>query len=402
MNPRLKILYIITQGTWGGAQRYVYDLATAYASEHDVTVAVGEPGGSADLQERLKQHGSVKVVQLTHLVRAISPRDFAAIAELNTLINEVSPNIVHLNSSKAGIIGSLATINHNSPPKTKHLKPNTFSVIYTAHGWVFNEPLYWPLPLIYRSLEKHTARYKDGIITLSEADQAVAKTKLTIPVSKLRLIPLGIDMQTPALSSLAARNELNPYLSSTGKNAKKIIGVIANFYKTKGLDILITALATIKADLADTTVALIGSGPDKNNLHRLATASGLDSIISWCGPIPEAARLLPACQMLIIPSRKEGLPYTLLEAGRAGLPVVATAVGGIPEIVMPGETGWLVPARDPARLAAAIKEALSDQTKAAHFGAALKTKITTDFQLPSSLSSTLTFYQSLRSARQQS
>ena len=103
-----KLLYVITQGQWGGAQKYVYDLSLALREEFEIIVAVGEPNDKPDLQNRLKK-ANLSYIQLRHLRRAISPwHDLLAIFELRGLYRKLKPSIVHLNSSKAGILGSLA------------------------------------------------------------------------------------------------------------------------------------------------------------------------------------------------------------------------------------------------------------------------------------------------------
>src|SRR3989338_4857857 len=120
---KLKILYVITQGEWGGAQRYIFDLATNLADDFDVTVAVGEKQGKTDLQKKLGNWETRKLkttdnknteyriqnIGLKHLKRNISPiHDILAVFELAKLYRNLKPDIVHLNSSKAGILGSLA------------------------------------------------------------------------------------------------------------------------------------------------------------------------------------------------------------------------------------------------------------------------------------------------------
>jgi len=113
--PKLKILYIITQGEWGGAQRYVFDLVNNLADIFDITIAIGEIDGDQALKSKVKsQKSKVKIVELKHLVRNISPvHDVLAIFELKKLYKTLKPDIIHLNSSKAGIIGSLAIICHS-------------------------------------------------------------------------------------------------------------------------------------------------------------------------------------------------------------------------------------------------------------------------------------------------
>ena len=352
MDTKQKILYVITQGEWGGAERYVFDLATNLEANFDVTVAVGEPNGRQDLQNKLDKIGRVHVLQLTHLVRRISPyHDVLAIFELARLYKKLRPDIVHLNSSKTGFIGSLA----------KKLLPAFYSprVIYTVHGWVFNEPLPWLRKKTYFYSEKLTAKLKDGFIALSLFEAEQGKTLLKIPSNKITVIPHGVTKPTAPLSQTEARGELLKKTNLKISEKNIWIGTIANYYKTKGLDILIQALAKKRNALQNVSCLLIGEGPERTKLTQLIAANHLDNLVYLTGSVPEAARFLPAFDLFVLPSRKEGLPYSLLEATTAGVPVVATAVGGVPTIVTDKKTGLLVPPENSPALADAIEYGLS-------------------------------------------
>ena len=124
-----KILYIITQGHWGGAQKYVYNLASALSNSFEVVVAIGEPNNNPDLQRLLKDKG-IEHIQLKHLRRSISPiADLLAIFELKKLYKKIKPNIIHLNSSKASILGSLASYK---------LQATSYSILFTA-GYLMSQ-----------------------------------------------------------------------------------------------------------------------------------------------------------------------------------------------------------------------------------------------------------------------
>src|SRR3989338_11718614 len=128
-----KILYLVTQSDFGGAQRYVYDLATSISNNFSVIIAGGEPGHDGELAKKLAEK-NIRYIHLSHLKRAISPwRDFLAFWQIVKLIKKERPDIIHLNSSKVSILGSLAA-------KIKNLK-SKIKIIYTVHGWVFNEEL---------------------------------------------------------------------------------------------------------------------------------------------------------------------------------------------------------------------------------------------------------------------
>lgn len=356
-----KLLFVITQGEWGGAQRYVCDLATNLAEEFDVTVAMGEPEGRNELQKRLMDITNnlerltrpIEVISLKHLVRRISPyHDLLAIFELARLYKKLKPDIIHLNSSKASIIGSLAT--EILALDFRHLT----TVIYTVHGWVFNEPLSWFHKKLYHFLEKLTARWKDGLILLSEAERRQGAWELGIAERKMTVIPHGVARSELMLTKNEARAELER-LSEQNLTAKKIVGAIANYYPPKGLDVLIDAVALKKNELEKTCFFLIGDGPERENLTAKIISHKLTNVF-LTGTLPNAARLLPAFDLFVLPSRKEGLPYSLLEALAAGVPVVATNVGGVPSIIKNNSMGRLAPPENPPALGDAILSALKN------------------------------------------
>ncbi len=328
---KLKILYIVTQGEWGGAQRYVFDLATNLANEFVITIAIGEPEGRCDLQDKMKQWNEgrgtrdVNIIQLKHLVRKISPiHDILAIFELAKLYKTIKPDIIHLNSSKASILGSFAF---------SFFVPRASSDIYTVHGWVFNEPLNQFKKTLYRWLEKFTAKWKDKIIVLSDSDYQTGQ-QAGISTNKLIKIPLGISPPI-FLSKEKARQELSKLSHISYLPSHTIVGTIANLYPTKGLDTLIEAIniINIKYQISNIKFFIVGDGPEKNNLQSLITKYGLQNV-HLLGAIDNAAQYLPAFDIFVLPSRKEGMPYTLLEAVAAGLPIVATNVGGVKELII--------------------------------------------------------------------
>lgn len=164
-----------------------------------------------------------------------------------------------------------------------------------------------------------------------------------------------------------------------------VVGTIANFYPTKGLDILIQASPL----LGNVHTVIIGDGP--------ARPASVPPRTHLLGTIPDAARLLPAFDVFVLPSRKEGLPYALIEAMAAGLPIVATTVGGIPEIITHEKNGLLVPVENPAALAAAIRRLVDDPSFRAQLGNAAKTSAE-KFSFAAQLANTLAVYRGLLGA----
>ncbi len=350
-----KILYITTQGHWGGAQKYVFDLATSLTGDFDISVAVGEPNNNPDLQKKLKDRG-VNTIQLKYLRRAISPiHDLLAIFEIRQLYKKIRPDIIHLNSSKAGILGSISTYN---------LKPTTYKLIYTIHGWVFNEPMNNLKKNLYIFLEKWTARKKDKIIVLSEDEKNIGVNKLKIKENKFAIIPVGINPDTDILYRSAAVKSINSILKKDILNENDFIfGTIANFYPTKNLSGLIEAFHIAKGELKNFHAVIIGDGEEKDRLKFLIKKYNLENNIHLTGFIENAQKLLKAFNVFVLPSKKEGLPYTILEAKINNVPIIATDVGAVKDIVANKKTGLLVPSENVEKLSEAILYAYQNQDK---------------------------------------
>lgn len=339
------ILYLITQSGWGGAQRYILDLATGLKGQFEPKIGAGQAfsPSNQDLTTLAHQAG-LKTLTVRHLVRPVSPwHDLQAIWELAALYRAQQPAIVHLNSSKAGILGSLAAhlVSASQRPK----------IVYTAHGWVFSEPLPWLTKQLYFWLEKWTSHCKDQIIVLSPEDALIARDRLKIPDTKITQIALGITApafmtREKAQATIAALTKL-PFNQTVNNFV-----TIANSYAAKGLDILLKAIATAKTS---DHFYLIGAGPNDAQLKTLATKLNIVGQVHFVGAVTEAATLLHAFTGFILPSRKEGLPYVILEALYAGLPIVATRVGGLPSLAKEYSNITLVPAEDVLALAAQIK-----------------------------------------------
>jgi len=371
-----KILFVITQGHWGGAQKYVFDLAGEFnARGHEVAVAVGEPNGGRELQEKLRAN-RIEVFQLKNLARPISFwHDAAAIFELAGLYKKWQPRAVHLNSSKAGVLGSLA--------KFLLAKKQRSKIIYTAHGWAFLEPVSFLTKAVYFWAEKFSAAWKDKIIVLSGKELTVSREELGIKKDKLVKISHGVKLERELYSGEEARKNLD--LPASGK----IIGVVAGFYATKGLDVLLMAMKNISPEVK---LVLVGVGPEKDELYKMIKDLGLGSRVFLPGQVVDAYRYFTAFDLFVLPSRKEGFPYVILEAGLAGVPVVATDVGGAGEMIEDKKTGRLVPPEDPNKLAEAINEMLSDDEGAQRMGAALREKVRQERSFEEMVARTMKIY----------
>ncbi len=332
---RRRILYVITMSGGGGATRYIYDLATHLPPGYEAVVAAG-PDGGGSLLSSLRDAG-VRTHALRHLHRPIRPAaDLRGYRELAELFFSERPDVIHLNSSKAGILGALAS---------RH----AHRIVYTAHGWVFRESIPPLRRWVYAGIERLSSRYYDRIIVLSDGDRDAA-LRLGIPPGKLTLIRNGLRPLEFAPRD-EARAELERLLGLQ-LGGRRLVMALALFFATKGLNHLIDALARTETDCL---AVILGDGQLRGQLERQVARLGLGDRVLMPGYIEDGSRLLRAADVYVLPSVKEGLPYALLEAMQAGVPVVATRVGGVAEVL----DRIVVEPADPAALAAAIDRQLT-------------------------------------------
>ncbi len=307
-----KILFVITKSNWGGAQRYVYDLATSLPKEQfKVVVALGgtgETGASTGLlAEGLKTAG-VRTVFLTAFTRDIYFfREFKAFFELLKVIKKEKPDVLHLNSSKAGGLGALAG-------RLAGIR----KIIFTAHGFAHHEtrPLYERTLIWFASWL--TILFAHRVIVLSKYE--LARAPVIVSRRKMRVIHNGIAVPVTYGSGETIRNAFPP--------GARIIGTIGELTKNKNQ---IALIEQAKNDPA-LFVAIVGEGEDRLYLISKIKEYELEARVKLFGFIP-ASDVLRGFDTFALPSLKEGLPYVLLEAKAAGLPIVANRIGGVSEIL---------------------------------------------------------------------
>lgn len=350
------VLYIVTKGTWGGAQRYVFDLMReARARGYAPALAYGEPGL---LVERLKAEG-FPTEEVSGLARDVSVfGEWKAFFNLLSLLKRERPDIVHLNSSKAGALGALAC-------RIAGVK----RILFTAHGFAFSEK---------RSLLSKCAFFIAHYLTVLLSDVTIAvssavahKTRWWLFARhKVHIVRNGIDIQE-RYSKEAARTVLIKRAPSLAKHKNGIwVGTIAELHQNKGLDV---GIASWRArNHQDASWILVGEGEERTRLERL---KGEDPSITFLGFMEDAADVLPAFDIFFLPSRTEALAYVLLEAGGAGIPAVATEVGGMGEIIENGTSGLLGKREDSASLSRALDELMDDEEKCLRYGRALQERV---------------------------
>lgn len=338
MQNKQKILYIITNPDWGGAQKYVNDMALINANRgFDVIVSAGQSAGFSKINLLEEEYTKSKKHQFKNLIRQISPiKDLKALLDIKSYIDIEKPDYVHLNSSKAGILGSFASKLSKHKPK----------VWYTVHGWVFNEPMPVWKKYFYIFLERLASKYRDKIIVLGEREKQIALKYKICTVEKLQ-----IRKQKLLYTTLSPKNKAIKELNLPQN--KKIIGTIANLYPAKGLNYLIDAAAQINNP--DIIFAVIGEGPERMNYESRIMNYGLKDKFILLGERKDASQYLSAFDAFVMPSVKEGAPYAILEAMYAKLPIIATDVGSISEMLKNYQQKTIIPPHSPEEIKNAIK-----------------------------------------------
>ncbi|MDO8471225.1 MAG: glycosyltransferase [bacterium] len=358
----MKILYGITKSNFGGAQRYVFELATeAKRMGHDVAVL---SGGQGALVENLTRE-KIKVITLNELERDISiAKEFSSFLGILKILKQERPDIFHINSSKMGGLGGLAG-----------RLSGTRKVIFTSHGWAFNEPRPDYEKVIIKFFVWLTILLSHKTICVSE------KTKKDVdgwPFIKKKLVVIHNGTSS---FSLAKRSD-NSFT----------VGTISELHKIKGLDILLKAWSKFRKN-HKAKLVIMNDGEERENLEKMATEFGISDSVIFEGYVENARSRLLEFDIFVMPSRSEAMPYALLEAGLAGLPVIATSVGGIPEIIESGINGILVPVEDAETLFSSLVLLAKDEDLRKRLGANLKASIQENFSFERMVKETFSLYQ---------
>jgi glycosyltransferase involved in cell wall biosynthesis len=353
---RPRILVLVTLAEVGGAQTYVQQLVPALAERYDVTVAAWGPG---PLRAAVEEAGAA-FVPLRFVRRELHPwRDLRGLVELVLLCRRVRPRLVHANSSKAGVLGRLAAFLARVPVR-----------VFTVHGWAYKAAAgraataYLWADRLMRPLTTET-------ICVSETERAAGLRARTCDPARTTVIRNGV--------ALAARP------AALAGDPPRIVSV-GRLKEPKTFVTLARALARL--DPSSFTAAIAGDGPD-----RAAVERELRPPAELLGERDDVPALLQAADVFVLSSASEGLPLSILEAMAAGLPVVASAVGGVPELV--GDAGILVAPNDEEALAAALARLLSDRVLRVALGRAARERVAEEFGLEQMRERHLALYERL-------
>jgi glycosyltransferase involved in cell wall biosynthesis len=364
--PRL--LYLITRAEHGGAQAHVLDLAMGVRERFEVEVATGEEGF---LTDACREH-DIPVHVVPHLRREIEPlNDVRVLKELVQLMRRIEPDLVHAHTFKAGFLGRLAA-NYSK-----------IACVYTAHMWHFGSAA----PFVWRAVspacERLAARWCDRIITVSEqAARNALQYRIAHSPRQVVAIRNGIS-EHPA----RARLDHGKTLSCT---------MVARFADYKDHGVLLRAFAKVPGQ---PRLKLVGDGASLPAAKKLAEDLGIRDRVEFKGARGDVPEILAQTDVFVLASKTETLPISILEAMRAGLPVIASDVGGISEEVVDGETGLLVPVGSVEELSAALRRLLADKQLRIAMGNAGRRRFERVFHADTMIERTQTLYEDVLAER---
>ena len=370
MGPeRPRVLIVITLAEAGGAQTYVASLLPALAERFDVTVAAFGPG---PLRAAAESAG-VRFVPLRHVRRPLNPlRDLLGLVELYRLCRRLQPHIVHANSSKAGILGRLAPWLAGVPVR-----------IFTVHGWAFSA--YTGLPSrLYLWADRLMRPLTTLVICVAQNERATGLEARTCRPDRTVVIRSAVDV---ARAPRARHDGAPPAIVSVGR-----------FKAPKDFFTLVRSLGMLAP--GSFRAMLVGEGPDRQRLEREVHDLGLERAVQLPGERDDVPELLATADVFALSSRSEGLPVSILEAMAAGLPVVASSVGGVSEEVVDGVSGLLVPPGDASALARALGRLVEDRELRRGLGAAGRARALEHFDLPEFRHAHLAVYEKLLAERE--
>jgi len=378
-----KVLLVITKSNWGGAQRYVYNLATSLPKEDfDVSVGLGGTGFSGsdagELAQKL-QAANIPVHFIHSFLRDVSLlSDLRAFFELLSLYRRERPDVVHLNSSKAGGVGALAA-------RVSGVK----NIIFTSHGLVWDEDRGKIATLLIYAFSRFTFALSHKVIVISKDN--FARTQTFFSKKKYTLIHNGLpalQFETPE----RARVSLALKVGLVEDGNTFWIGTIAELTRNKGLSYLLDAMRILIDSGRKFHLFVIGGGEEELSLKKLVHEHDLQDSVHMVGFVSDAYRYNKAFNIFTLTSVKEGLPTVLLEAGQAGVTVVASNIPGSLDIIENGKTGILFASKNSQDLAEKISHLMDDTDTRAQLAHGLYQKVTNEFSIERMVSETKELY----------
>lgn len=365
---RVKVVRVIARLNIGGPAIHVINLTADLdpARFESVLVTGTESRGEGSMLDLARARGVTPVIIPGMVGEAtLNQRDLKALVALYRLFRRERPHIVHTHTAKAGVLGRVAARLAGVPV-----------VVHTYHGHVLHG-YYTPLQNWFlRRAERGLGLLSDRLVTVSEQVKRDLVWYHVARAGKILVIPLGLDLE-PFLASAGQRGKLRRELRLS--NGEPLVGIVGRIFPIKNHRLFLEAAARVAAELDSARFLVVGDGVLRSAMEDYARALGIAHRVVFTGWRRDLPLIYPDLDVLVVSSNNEGTPVSAIEAMAAGCPVVATRVGGLPDLIADGQTGCLVPPRDPAALAAGILRLLHDRETARSMGEAAQAMVAERF-----------------------
>jgi glycosyltransferase involved in cell wall biosynthesis len=339
----VKVLRVIARLNMGGPALHVAYLTSGLAERgYETTLVAGTLARGEDSMAFVAEQLGVHVEHLPELSREISPfRDARAVVRLARIIRKERPQILHTHTAKAGAVGRMAALlaGDARPP----------IVVHTFHGHVLRGYFDPVRTYGFRLLERWLARSTTKLIAVSPQVRDDLVGFGVAPPERFAIVRLGIELERRVATDDDARRETRRVLGVP--QDAFVVGWVGRMTAVKNTDDVLLALRTLQDRGVDGYLLMVGDGPDRERLEQRAHDLELTRRCLFLGYQEEVARFYAALDAMLLPSVNEGTPVSAIEALAARRPVVATRVGGVPDVVDEGEDGFLVEPGAPAALA---------------------------------------------------
>jgi len=355
----IRVLRVIARLNMGGPALHVTYLARGLASRgYETTLVAGDVARGEESMAFVAERAGVEIVPLPGLSRELSPlRDAVAAWRVAQIIRRVRPDIVHTHTAKAGAVGRMAAL--LAGPGRRPV------VVHTFHGHVLRGYFGRVGTLLFRAIETMLARTTDRLVAVSPEVRDELVALRVAPERKFSVVRLGIELEPRVRFDGDAAEVRRRH----GIGADKfVVGWFGRMTAVKRTEDLLTMLAGVRERGVDALLLLVGDGDDRERLEQRAHDLGLARSCLFLGYQDDVAPWYAICDAVVLTSASEGTPVTIIEALAAGRAVVATRVGGVPDVVDEGETGFLVRPRDTHALAERLEILARDPNRRAEMG----------------------------------
>jgi glycosyltransferase involved in cell wall biosynthesis len=329
----VRVLRVIARLNMGGPALHVAYLTHGLRERgYETTLVAGSLARGEDSMEFVARDLGIEATHLPELRRDIAPiRDLQATLRLAQLIRRLRPDILHTHTAKAGAVGRMAAslVGDARPP----------IVVHTFHGHVLRGYFGPRLSYGFRLLERWLARRTDALVAVSPEVRDELVRLGVAPAEKFTVVRVGIEL-TDRVADLDGRAETRRRLGIAGDSFT--VGWVGRMTGVKRTSDVLLAFKRLRERGVDAFLCMIGDGPERGQLERRAHELGIMKRTLFLGYQEQVAPYYAALDAMILPSGNEGTPVSAIEALAAGRPVVATRVGGLPDVVREGEDGFLV------------------------------------------------------------